>query len=116
VALLPQPGWRVSGVPGPDANPYLVMCWILGGILKGLNERHLPRPPLEGNAYHKDSLGEALPRYWPTALDRFEGSTFARALLGADLHRLYSLVKRQELDDFNAQVTTQEFALYLPAL
>ena len=29
-------------VAGAEANPYLVMCWILGGILKGLTERHLP--------------------------------------------------------------------------
>jgi glutamine synthetase len=103
-------------VAGAEANLYLVMCWILGGIFKGLTERHLPRPPLEGNAYHKDSLGEPLPRYWPTALDRFETSDFARELLGPDLHRLYSLVKRQELDDFNAHVTPQECELYLPTL
>jgi glutamine synthetase len=103
-------------VAGAEANLYLVMCWILGGILKGLNERHLPRAPLEGNAYHRDSLGEALPRYWPTALDRFEASSFARELLGPDLHRLYCLVKRQEMDDFNAAVTAQECALYLPLL
>jgi glutamine synthetase len=50
---------------------------MLGGILKGLTARHLP-PPLEGNAYHMDSLGEALPRYWPTAIDRFESSAFGR--------------------------------------
>lgn len=103
-------------VAGAEANLYLVMTWILGGILKGIAERHLPRPPLEGNAYHKDSLGEPLPRYWPTALERFENSAFARELLGSDLHRLYCLVKRQEMDDFNAQVTAQECDLYLPAL
>jgi glutamine synthetase len=103
-------------VAGAEANLYLVMCWILGGILKGLTERHLPRAPLEGNAYQHDCLGEPLPRYWPTALDRFESSQFARELLGPDLHRLYSMVKRQELDDFNAQITPQECELYLPAL
>ena len=103
-------------VAGAEANLYLVMTWILGGILKGLTERHLPRAPLEGNAYHMDSLGEALPRYWPTAIDRFESSAFGRELLGPDLHRLYSLVKRQEMDDFNAQVTAHECELYLPTL
>lgn len=103
-------------VAGAEANLYLVVSWILGGILKGLAERRLPPAPLEGNAYHKDSPGEPLPRYWPVALDRFDGSAFARELLGADLHRLYSLVKRQELDDFNARITAHECALYLPAL
>lgn len=103
-------------VAGAEANPYLVMTWILGGILKGLQERHLPHGPLEGNAYHTQAGGEPLPRYWPTALERFEQSDFARELLGATLHRLYSLVKRHELDEFNSHVTPQECATYLPAL
>ncbi len=55
-------------VAGADANLYLVMSWVLGGILKGLAERREPRAPLEGNVY-KDAReqGEALPRYWPSA-------------------------------------------------
>jgi glutamine synthetase len=104
-------------VAGADANLYLVMSWVLGGILKGLAERREPRAPLEGNVYSNNSaLGEALPRYWPTALDRFEASDFGRALLGPELHRLFAMVKRHELDEFNRQPTPQEFALYLPAL
>jgi glutamine synthetase len=104
-------------VAGAEANPYLVVSWLLGGILQGLQRAEAPRAPLTGNAYHAaGALGEALPRYWPTALDRFEASAFARELLGAGLHRVYSMVKRRELDDFNAQVTAQEFAVYLPAL
>jgi glutamine synthetase len=103
-------------VAGAEANPYLVMTWILGGILKGLQERHLPRAPLEGNVYHTQAGGEPLPRYWPLALDRFERSEFARDLLAPTLHRLYSLVKRHELDEFNSHVTPHECELYLPAL
>lgn len=104
-------------VAGADANLYLVMAWVLGGILKGLQDKREARAPLEGNVYRGDArLGENLPHYWPTALDRFEASAFARELLGADLHRLYATVKRHELDEFNAQPTPQEFALYLPAL
>jgi glutamine synthetase len=102
---------------GADANIYLVMAWVLGGILKGLTDGQEARAPLEGNVY-KDTraLGEALPRYWPTALDRFAASQFARELLGPELHQLFTTVKRHELDEFNAQPTSQEFALYLPAL
>jgi glutamine synthetase len=104
-------------VAGAEANPYLVMSWILGGILKGLTARQLPQAPLEGNAYTgARQAGEPLPRYWPTALDRFEISSFARELLGPELHRLYAMVKRQELDEFSTHVTPQECALYLPAL
>lgn len=104
-------------VAGAEANPYLVMSWVLGGVLRGLAEKIAPPPPLQGNAYNgRQPMGEALPRYWPIALDRFENSGFARELLGAELHQLYSMVKRHELDEFNAQVTPQECALYLHAL
>jgi glutamine synthetase len=103
-------------VAGAEANPYLVMTWVLGGILKGLLERKLPRAPLEGNAYDAHAGGEALPRYWPVALDRFAHSEFARETLGPSLHRLYSMVKRHELDEFSAMVTPQECSIYLPAL
>ncbi len=104
-------------VAGAEANPYLVMGWILGGILKGLNDARAPRDPLTGNAYHPEgALGEGLPGYWATALERFERSAFAQQLLGEKLHRLYARVKRRELDDFSAVVTPHECALYLPAL
>ncbi len=104
-------------VAGADANVYLVMSWVLGGILKGLAEQREARAPVQGNVYKgPHEPGEALPRYWPTALDRFEASEFARALLGSDLHRLFATVKRHELDEFNRQPTALEFALYLPAL
>jgi glutamine synthetase len=102
---------------GADANPYLVTAWVLGGILKGLEERREPRPPIEGNLYRgAASRGEPLPRYWPGALDRFEASAFARELLEPDLHRLFALVKRYELDEFNRQVTPGEIASLLPAI
>ncbi|MEO8315193.1 MAG: glutamine synthetase family protein [Pseudomonadota bacterium] len=104
-------------VAGAEANPYLVVTWILGGLLHGLTQRRLPQTPLEGNAYTAaQQRGEALPRYWPTALDRFDQSSFARELLGPQLHRLYAMVKRHELDEFNSHVTAQECAAYLPAL
>ena len=104
-------------VAGAEANPYLVMSWILGGMLKGIEEARAPRAPMTGNAYHhQGALGEALPAYWPTALDRFDNSGFAKQLLGDKLHRLYARVKRRELDDFSAVVTPRECELYLPAL
>ncbi|MGC4028427.1 MAG: glutamine synthetase family protein [Steroidobacteraceae bacterium] len=104
-------------VAGAEANPYLVVSWILGGMLHGFEAGQPPRPPLTGNAYHGScERGPALPHYWPTALERFERSDFARSLMGEPLHRLYARVKRHELDEFNAIVTPGECALYLPAL
>jgi glutamine synthetase len=102
---------------GADANPYLVTAWVLGGLLKGIDERREPRPPLEGNLYRGGATrGEALPRYWPNALDRFDASAFAHQLLQPDLHRLFSLVKRHELDEFSRRVTAGEIASTLPAI
>ena len=71
-----------------------------------------------GNAYKgaKSGGGASLPRYWPTALDQFERSAFARELLGEPLQHLFASVKRGELDEFNSHVTPQECAVYLPAL
>ena len=104
-------------VAGAEANPYLVVSWILGGVMAGLEAARPPPAPLTGNAYLANAKpGDPLPRYWPSALDRFEASEFARELLGARLHRLYAQVKRHEMDEFNAQVTPHEFAVYLPAL
>jgi len=104
-------------VAGADANIYLVMAWVLGGVLAGLAAAREPRAPLAGNVYRStQQLGEALPRYWPVALERFATSSFARELLGPELHRLFAMVKRHELEDFSRHPTPQEFALYLPAL
>jgi glutamine synthetase len=104
-------------VAGADANPYLVVSWVLGGILKGLAERKDPPPPVGGNLY-KDGVarGEPLPGSWPAALERFEASAFARELLGERLHRLYAEVKRCELEDFCRVVTPWEVRRLLPAL
>nr|PZN59803.1 MAG: glutamine synthetase [Pseudomonadota bacterium] len=104
-------------VAGADANPYLVTSWVLGGILKGIEEGREPPPPVDGNLY-KDGVarGEPLPAYWPAALDRFEASAFARELLGERLHRLFAEVKRAELHDFSCIVTPGEIAHLLPAL
>lgn len=104
-------------VAGADANPYLVASWVLGGMLKGINERLQPRDPLEGNLYREGAArGEALPCYWPAALDRFEASAFARELMGERMQRLFALVKRRELADFSRIVTPGEIACLLPSL
>jgi glutamine synthetase len=104
-------------VAGADANPYLVVSWILAGILEGLEKQQAPPAPLQGNAYtHTGTHGEPLPRYWPTALDRFERSDFAKQTLGDSLAKVFAMVKRHELDEFNSQITAREIATYLPAL
>ena len=99
---------------GADANPYLVMTWVLAGMLHGLTERLEPPTVLTGNAYTQD--GEPLPITWPQALDRFAASGFARSQLGEKFVNLFVNVKRAEMDEFNSFITPLEIARYLGPL
>ena len=94
-------------VAGADANPYLVIAAILSGMLHGIENTLSAPPPLEGNAY--EQLEPSLPRYWPDALAQFEGSAFIRYNLGAEFQHVYSVLKRQEMADFDSQVTPLEY-------
>jgi glutamine synthetase len=94
-------------VAGADANPYLVVAAILAGILHGI-ENDLEAPAaLEGNAY--EQLPPSLPRYWPDALARFEDSEFISEYFGEEFRQVYSILKRQEIDEFDRHVTPLEY-------
>jgi len=94
-------------VAGADANPYLAIAAVLAGMLHGIGEKLEAPPPLQGNAY--DQLEPSLPRYWPDALARFEQSGFIRDHFGATFQHVYSVLKRQELAEFDRQVTPLEY-------
>jgi glutamine synthetase len=94
-------------VAGADANPYLSIAAILAGMLHGI-ESNLEAPePMEGNAY--DKLEASLPRYWPDALAKFQASDFIGDNFGEEFQRTYSLIKQQEIDEFDKQVTLLEY-------
>ena len=94
-------------VAGADANPYLVIAAVLGGMLHGIESKLEAPPPLEGNAY--EQLAPSLPRYWPDALAAFENSGFIRDNFGATFQHVFSVLKRQEMADFDCQVTPLEY-------
>jgi glutamine synthetase len=99
---------------GADANPYLVTAWVLAGILDGLERKLEPPPVTTGNAYEQP--GEPLPLQWNLALDRFAASAFARRCFGDRFVDLFAIVKRAEMEEFNAHVTPLEIARYLGPL
>lgn len=99
---------------GADANPYLVMAWVLAGMLHGLEERLEPPAVLTGNAYEQG--GEPLPTNGLAALEKFAASEFARATFGDKFVHLYSTVKRAEFEEFNSHVTALEIERYLGPL
>ena len=94
-------------VAGADANPYLVVAAVLGGILHGIERKLQPPPPVQGNAY--ELVPPSLPRHWPEALARFSGSGFVQDTFGPDFRHVYTVLKQQELDEFDRQVTPMEY-------
>ncbi|HEY7776775.1 MAG TPA: glutamine synthetase, partial [Kineobactrum sp.] len=94
-------------VAGADAHPHLVVTAILAGMLHGIEQQLEAPAPIEGNAY--DQVPLSLPRYWPDALQRFRGSDFIRDNFGAEFQRVFTLLKEQEMDEFDRQVTPMEF-------
>jgi glutamine synthetase len=96
---------------GADANPYLVVAWVLAGIHDGLTRRIEPPPVTTGNAY--DVSGPALPIQWAEAIERMANSEFAMRYLGDRFVKLYTTVKRGELQEFASHVTPLEIRRYL---
>jgi glutamine synthetase len=99
---------------GADANPYLVLAWVLAGMLHGLENRLEPPAVLTGNAYLQE--GDPLPTNWPAAVDRFAASEFSRTVLGDKFVNLYTAVKRAEMEEFHSHITPLEIARYLGPL
>ena len=99
---------------GADANPYLVVAWVLAGIYHGIAESLEPQAPVRGNAYLQS--GERLPVHWASAIERFERSEFAASYLGRPFREHYAKVKRGELEDFDSYVTPLEMQWYLGAV
>jgi len=124
------PGDPVLAVLGLNATPDLVaklredlglndpiyvqyVNW-LAGVLHGLEQQQEPPPALTGNAYAQK--GEPLPISWPQALERFAGSSFARAALGSRFVDLYTTVRRAEMEEFSSWITPLEIQRYMGPL
>ena len=98
-------------VAGADANPYLVLTVILGGILAGLEKQADPGPPVSGNAYA--STAPHLPLTWEKAIARFRKSSFIADCLGEDYRKLYAACKMQEKTLFERMISDVEYNAYL---
>jgi glutamine synthetase len=97
---------------GADANLYLSVATVLGGIALGLERQIDPGPPESGNAYAREHA-RTLPRTWQEALDRAADSEFLRAALGAKTLDIYLAIKAQECAKFTSEVTELDYAWYL---
>jgi glutamine synthetase len=97
-------------IAGADANPYLVAAAVLAGILRGLDERADPGPPIVGNAYE-----QVAPRtpYWRDSIEAFIASEFVAAAFGTRFRHIFGEQKRKELRTFRSHVSSLEVDWYL---
>ncbi len=82
---------------GMDCNPYLAIAGSLACGLLGLQERQMPLPAFEGDAYNSD---EAIPRTFGAALPLFAEATAVHDLLGEEFCKVYQAVKETEYNEF----------------
>jgi glutamine synthetase len=94
-------------IPGADVNPYLGVAAMLAAGLDGIENGTDPGPELKGNAY---TAGEAepFPSTLHEALELWEGSDFAKAAFGDDVHAHYLNYGRYEQKEFDQVVTDYE--------
>jgi glutamine synthetase len=99
---------------GADANPYLVLAVVLGGILHGLQHHLCAPPPISGNAYaHLANESERpIPRDWQTALQHLHDSQRLASLFGEPFIHLFETLKRHELQVMQNTYHPLEYAWY----
>jgi glutamine synthetase len=101
-------------VAGADANPYLVVAAILAGVHHGLTHECEPMPmTAEGTQIGYEVT---VPIRWPQALDAFDAASVLPAYLGADYCEMFSLCRREEEGNYNAEIPTKDFEWYLRAV
>lgn len=98
-------------VAGADASCHLAVAAILAGMLHGIENKMQAPAPVEGNAY--DQFSPSLPRYWSDSLSIFSQSEFIERYFGGEMRRAFSIVKQQEMDEFDRQVTRLEYSVGL---
>jgi len=101
-------------VAGADANPYFVVAAIMAGIHHGISTCSEPRPMTAERA--ELEYRTEIPVRWPHALDAFDAGGILPRYFGASYHGLYSMCRREEEANFNADIPTKDFEWYLRAV
>ncbi len=98
-------------IAGTDANPYLVLAAVLGGMLEGIERGLVPPPPADRNAYEEPA--PPLPATMAEAIRLFERSDFVRRTFGVEYRSLFAAVKAAEMAAFQSEITPLERSTYL---
>ena len=109
------PGARIEHrVAGADANPYLMLAAILGGMLLGL-ENDLD-PGEETTPAHVPTDTSKLTHDFLTAVERFRASAFIADIFGERYQKLYGETKHKEALSHLRTVSDFDYRTYLPRL
>ena len=103
--------------PDPSSNPYLAAAVMLRAGLDGIQQK-LPLPePLEetllGQGRARLRHAEVLPTSLEEAISVLEGDDVVLSALGPHISDSFVKAKRQEIDDYNRQITAWELDNYL---
>ena len=101
-------------VAGADANPYLLFAVLLASMMVGMRGKVSPGKPISGDGYSQ--ITDSLPSYMHEAVALFSDSEFIRDNLGAEIQRIFTLTKEQEIAEFRRRVTALEYQSYLERL
>ena len=101
-------------VAGADSNPFLVVASVLAGIHHGITQKCEPGKMVREGAVLEHVV--TLPIRWPLALDAFDAGTILPGYLGEEYHKLFSMCRREEEDQFNSQIPPKDFEWYMRAV
>jgi glutamine synthetase len=101
-------------VAGADANPYLLLAVILGGMLLGLDNELDPGE--ETTPSHMPENTTKLTHDFLTAVETFRASPFIADVFREPYRRLYGDTKRKEAIAHLRTVSDFDYRTYLPRL
>jgi glutamine synthetase len=106
-------------MPDPSANPYLALTVQLAAGLDGVEQKLPAREPVNRNIFrmsYRDRRKyriDELPRDLHEALEYFEKDDVIKAALGEHLTERFLEAKREEVSQYNLQVSRWEIDNYL---
>lgn len=101
-------------VAGADANPYLLLAAILGGMLLGIDSELDPGE--ETTPSHTPAHTTQLTHDFLTAVETFRASPFIADIFGDRYQKLYGDTKRKEAITYLRTVSDFDYRTYLPRL
>ncbi len=99
-------------VAGADANPYLVLAAVLGGIHHGLVNHCEPGTWVsEGEFLEDEEI--TLATDWPRALDHWLASDIVPTYFGEHFAKLFEMTRRDEYHQFQAVISHLDYEWYM---